>query len=337
MTKIVFFDCEEITRNYLSQIKDCGCEMALVDRSIDQLNAAELRPYLDADIISVFVHSTNVNAKLLKPFARLKMVAVRSTGFDNVDLDYCRKRNIEVANVPRYGEITVAEYAFGLLLNLTRRITLASSDLKHNNVEITRYMGFDLAGKTIGIIGTGAIGGHAIGLAQGFGMKILAYDPYPNSKLGVKYTGMPELLSQSDVISLHCPLTKENRHLLDAKAFKAMKDGVIVINTARGELIDTQALCHALKSGKVAAAGLDVLEEEDFLLHDDVSLPGRAREYIVNSLYNLRLLQMKNVIITPHIGFDTIDAMHRILDATLENIKQFVRTGKSANSVLGKG
>ncbi|GHU00273.1 lactate dehydrogenase [Alphaproteobacteria bacterium] len=330
--KIVFFDTDSITRAYMRDKAVPEAQITLVEKSIDQFEPAQLAPHQDAEVLSVFVHSARVGAELLDGFSGLRLIAVRSTGFDNIDLPYCKARGIAVANAPRYGEATVAEYAFGLLLDLSRRIFPAVRDLPAGDVRVDKYLGFDLCGRTLGVIGTGAIGRHAIGIARGFGMKVAAYDPYPNqeaaARLGFSYAALPEVLAAADVITLHAPLTPEGHHMLNAAAFAAMKTGVVIVNTARGELIDTEALYDALRSGKVAAAGLDVLEDEDFLLHDDLRLSGRDRDYMMKSLYNLRLMQMPNVIITPHIAFNTIDAVHRILDMTLENITAYLQTSR---------
>ena len=196
-------------------------------------------------------------------------------------------------------------------------------------------MGFDLSGKTIGIIGTGSIGRHMIQIAKGFDMKIIAYDPYPNPKLKDFYVkNLEDIYAQSDIISLHIPSTKKNRHLIDKKAFQKMKKGVILINTARGDLIDTQALYEALKNGIVGGAGLDVLENEDFLLHDDIALTPHAQntDFLLDSAMNLKLLQFKNVIVTPHIAFNSIDAINRINIITVQNITAFLG-GKTMNNV----
>ena len=207
--------------------------------------------------------------------------------------------------------------------------------MAHNHVEISNYMGFDLFGKTIGIIGTGSIGRHMVQLAQGFGMKVIAYDPYPNEQLKDLYVpSIQDIFIQSDIISLHIPATPQNHHILDEQAFLMMKRGVIIINTARGELIDTQALYCAIRSGIVGGAGLDVLENEDFLIHDDVLTCPRAtdRDMLLDSAMNLKLLQFRNVIATPHIAFNSIDAIHRINAITFDNITAFLK-GEPVNMV----
>ncbi|MGN1062973.1 MAG: NAD(P)-dependent oxidoreductase, partial [Alphaproteobacteria bacterium] len=207
--------------------------------------------------------------------------------------------------------------------------------MAHNHVEISNYMGFDLQGKTIGIIGTGSIGRHMIRLAQGFGMKVIAYDPYHNPEIEDLYvSSLEEIFKNSDIISLHVPSTPQNYHMLNHDAFDMMKKGVIIINTARGDLIDTQALYRALRQGIVGGAGLDVLENEDFLLHDEAlsSTPNGNSDMLLDSAMNLKLLQFKNVIATPHIAFNSIDAINRINATTFDNIKSFL-AGNPTNSV----
>ena len=199
--------------------------------------------------------------------------------------------------------------------------------MKESQLHLENYTGFDLFGKTIGIIGTGSIGQHMIQLAQGFGMNIQAYDLHPNPKYKNFYVSFNTLLKQSDIISLHIPATPSNHHLLDKSAFQKMKKGVLIINTARGDLIDTQALYNAIKQGKVAGAGLDVLENEDILLNDDITMKNNhlKHQILLDSTFNLKLMQLSNVIITPHIAFNTMDAVNRILATTFEHIRQIAR------------
>jgi D-lactate dehydrogenase len=205
--------------------------------------------------------------------------------------------------------------------------------------KVKRYTGFDLYGRTIGIIGTGAIGRHVIKLAKGFGMNVLAYDLYPNEEFqriyNINYVSLDELYAGSDVISLHAPSTKENYHLLNDGAFSKMKDGVIIINTARGDLIDGEALYRNILSGKVGGAGLDVLENEDFIIHDDIMLEqeNMNMNFAINTIVNAKLLKHKNVIVTPHVAFNSADAVHRILETTIKNIESFA-DGKLINSVI---
>ena len=335
MQNVLFFDSDNLLDDFISQNKNDIINPILLNRSLNALSKSDLKPYLNYQIISCFTHSEILSTKKMDLFPDLKLIATRSTGFNHIDLDYCQKRNIIVENVPNYGAVTVAEFAFALILAFSRKIISAQNDMKQNKINIKNYMGFDLFGKTIGIIGTGSIGQHMIQLAQGFGMSILAYDLLPKQNLKQFYvTDIQEIFRQSDIISLHIPSTKYNRHLIDRKAFQKMKQGVIIINTARGDLIDTQALYTALKNGTVGGAGLDVLENEDFLLHDDILTHHHYtdNDFLLDSAMNLKLMQFKNVITTPHIAFDTIDAVNRINQTTWNNILSFIR-GKIINQI----
>ncbi len=340
--KVVFFDVDKITKDYLEKHQICDGNVVMLSESMENISQEQFEKVKDAEIISVFVHTAlKMTKETLDKYTNLKLIATRSTGFDHIDLNYCKNRGIEVVNVPKYGEATVAEFTFGVLLALARHIIQARTDMKNNFVRMNEYIGFDLYGHTLGIIGTGAIGRHVAKLARGFGMDVLAYDIYPNEEFqriyNIHYVGLDELYAKSDIITLHAPATKENYHLLNDEAFKKMKDGVIIANTARGSLVDPEALYRALVSGKVKGAALDVLENEDFIIHDDMILKSQdiPMDYAMNTIINARLLQMKNVIITPHIGFNSIDAVHRILHTTLENINHFC-AGNVQNSVIKK-
>ena len=279
MKNILFFDVDEIFKQFAELHPIEGLNFVLFEESLNGISTKKIEAYRDCEIISLFVHSETVDNTRLDLFPNLKVIATRSTGFNHIDLDYCKKRGIVVLNVPRYGEATVAEFAFGMLLALSRKIIQGRNAMAHNHIEIEKYMGFDLLGKTIGVIGTGSIGRHMIKIAQGFGMKILAYDPYQNPELKDFYVSdLSEIYKNADIISLHVPSTPQNFHLINKEAFDMMKRGVIIVNTARGDLIDTQALYWALRQGIVGGAGLDVLENEDFLLHDEVDTSGRVND-----------------------------------------------------------
>ena len=335
MNHILFFDTDNLLKDFATDKTIQGYKSIFFDKDINSVSNAEIAPYLNSKIISLFTHSNMVENTQLDKFKNLKLITTRSTGYNHIDLEYCKQRGIAVCNVPKYGETTVAEFAFGLLLAMARKIIQGRNGMAHNHVEISNYMGFDLFGKTIGIIGTGSIGRHMIGLAKGFGMKVIAYDPYPIQALKDLYVpSIQDIFKQADIISLHVPSTSQNHHMLDETAFSMMKRGVIIINTARGDLIDTQALYCAIRSGIVGGAGLDVLENEDFLIHDDVLTCPRAtdRDMLLDSAMNLKLLQFRNVIATPHIAFNSIDAINRINATTFDNIMAFLK-GERVNIV----
>ncbi len=336
--QVLFCDVDDITKEYLNKHPaPNGMEYVIFEKSLNDMSDDELNKYYDTvDIISTFVYS-RLTGDLLKKFKNLKMISTRSTGYNNVDLDYCKANGIKVANVVGYGEITVAEFAVGSLLNLTRKIEFSHKKLEHGIVNVDEDMGVDLYGKTVGVIGTGAIGRHFARLVKAFGCKVLAYDLYPNQALAdegvVEYTDLEKIFKEADIISLHCPATKENRHMINADTLAKMKNGIYIINTARGDLIDTLALYNACKSGKVAGAALDALEYEDIIIKNNVEVAKeKDTEFVLYSLVNQKILQLKNVVITPHIGFNTIEAVIRILDSSMKSVTDFSE-GKEIRSV----
>ncbi len=330
---ILMFDADKELREFAMNCPIKGYNYVFFDEPFYFISPKKLEKYRDAEIISVFTHSTTIPNKKLDLFPNLKLITTRSTGFNHIDLKYCKKRKIAVANVPQYGAITVAEFAFALLLALVRKIPRASEDMRRADVKLPLYTGIDLAGKTMGVIGTGSIGRHIIQLAQGFGMNVIAYDLYPNPELKKLYVkSLDKLYKAADVISLNVPSTPENHHLLNKEAFTKMKEGVYIINTARGDLVDATALYQAIRKGKVAGAGLDVMENEDFLVHDEAETSENFHnsDFLLTSAINLKLLQCPNVIATPHIAFNSHDAIRRINATTCENIRAFL-SGKPIN------
>ncbi len=331
--KVVFFDTDDMTTDYIQEHIPEEVDVFFERKTLNDVTEKDLARYGDAEIVSVFTHAKRLLANKLDLFPNLKMISTRCTGFDHIDLDYTRKRGIVVTNVPNYGAITVAEYTMGLMMATARKIRLANSDLKTNKVQMDKYMGMDLYGKTLGVIGTGAIGRHVVQLATAFGMKVLVYDPYPSEavkQMGAQYVSLPHIYTQSDIITLHCPATPENYHLLNKPTFQLMKQGVLIINTARGTLIDTKALYNAMKSGKVGGVGLDVLESEDVLTLREISTEEKQEgDSFLNSVINYKILQSEKAIITPHVAFNSLDAMYRILGMTLESITTFLQ-GKPA-------
>ncbi|MDO8684753.1 MAG: hydroxyacid dehydrogenase [Armatimonadota bacterium] len=332
-TKIVFFETEEWHKQYLVERSPHTWDLQIYRENLRPGTASLAQ---EAEVVSVFIYS-EVNAETLEKLPNLKFMATRSTGFDHIDLKACKKRGIPVANVPRYGENTVAEHAFGLILSLSRKIYHAYFRTSKLDFSLQGLRGFDLKGKTMGVVGAGAIGLHVIRIAKGFGMDVLAYDakeqPLIAEVLGFRYTSLPELLANSDVISLHVPLLPETYHMINDETIHLIKPGAILINTARGGIVDTGAIVTALNEGILAGAGLDVLEgeesikEEAQLLGQDI--PVDKLRAIVQSY---TLLHRENVIITPHIGFYSVEAEQRILDTTINNIEGFLR-GKPQNLV----
>ncbi len=292
----------------------------------------------DFDVVSVFVNS-KVDKEALIRFPNLKFLTARCTGYDNIDLKACGERGITVSYVPGYGDNTVAEFAFGLILALTRKIYLAIDQIKETgNFDFKNLRGIDLKGKTIGVIGTGRIGKEAIKIAKGFGMKVLAYDPMPNrefaDELGFSYVPLEELLKNSDVITLHALLNDSTKHIINMGNIVSVKKGSYLVNTARGPLVETDALVYALQNGVLAGAGLDVLEEEGEV-KDEMKFLKTAepkRETMRTVLENHILMRMPNVLMTPHNAFNSQEAMERILETTMQNIEAYLK-GKPVRMV----
>jgi D-lactate dehydrogenase len=326
MGKVLFVEVEDFERRLLEE--KCGaCRNISADFRKETLDAAPADALKDIEALSAFIYS-RIDQAALDKMPALKFVATRSTGFDHIDMQACRKRGVLVSNIPTYGENTVAEHTFALILNLTRKIHKAYERTIRGDFSLEGLRGTDLYGKTLGVIGTGKIGLHVVRIARGFLMKALAYDPYPNNQaalvMGFDYVPLDTLFTTSDIVTLHCPLTPDNKHMIDAAAIAKMKQGVIIINTARGGLIEPDALLAGLKSGKVGGAGLDVLEaeqairEEAELLstsYDLDALKAVVRDHI--------MLRMENVIITPHNAFNSVEAITRIAETTVQNIRSF--------------
>ncbi|MCL3852286.1 MULTISPECIES: 2-hydroxyacid dehydrogenase [Parabacteroides] len=286
----------------------------------------------EADVVCIFVNDT-ADAAVIDAMADngVKLLALRCAGFNNVDLT-AAKGKLPVVRVPAYSPYAVAEYSLALMLSLNRKIHRAYWRTRDGNFSLNGMMGFDMHGKTIGIIGTGKIAKILIKILKGFGMHILAYDLYPDYKFaeeeGITYTTLDELYHRSDIISLHCPLTEETRYLINDQSIDKMKDGVMIINTGRGQLIHTNALIEGLKEKKISAAGLDVYEEEGDYFYEDKS------DKIIDDDVLARLLSFNNVIVTSHQAFFTKEAMHNIAETTLQNIEDFRLNRPLVNEVI---
>lgn len=271
--------------------------------------------------VCAFVND-QLDEKTLKVLAKqeTRLIALRAAGYNNVDLQAATKLGLTIVRVPAYSPYAVAEHTIGLILTLNRKIHRAYNRVREGNFSLDGLLGFDLNGQTIGIIGTGKIGVIVAQILKGFGCQLLAYDLHPNPEceaLGAKYVELPELFHNSDIISLHCPLTPENHHLINAQALEQMKQGVMLINTSRGALLDTQAVISALKSRKVGYLGLDVYERETDLFFEDLS------EDVIQDDVFQRLLTFPNVLITGHQAFFTENALKNIAETTLSNITNF--------------
>jgi len=292
------------------------------------------------EVLSVFIKS-KVDASVLKKMPALKLVTTRSTGFDHIDLNFCREHHIAVANVPAYGENTVAEHTFALILSLSRNLRKAYLRTLQNNFSLDGLMGFDLKGKTLGVVGTGRIGLHVIRMGLGFGMKVLASDvrqqPFLAEVMGFEYAPFESVLGRSDILTLHTPYMPQTRHLINEQTIQKIKPGAVLVNTSRGGLIETGALVKALDTGILSGAGLDVLEEEECLL-EEKRLQQDAKDEedhwrkLQTTLKNHVLLHRENVIYTPHMAFYSREAVIRILETTVNNIGSFEK-GCAINQV----
>jgi len=331
--KIVAFEVEDWEREAFEELGD-DHKLVLSEKKLTSDNAEE---YADADVISTFIYS-DLDRDVIKQFDHLKLIATRSTGFDHIAVDHCTEESILISNVPSYGDNTVAEHVFGLLLAISHNIIEASNRTRRGDFSLKGLRGFDLQGKTLGVIGTGTIGQYVIKIAKGFGMNVIGYDVYPDDalaeELGFEYMWMEDLLSKSDILTLHVPANEKTYHLISDEEFEQMKDGMILINTSRGSVVHIQALARALSSGKVAAAGLDVLPEEPTIREESELLHSFFREqYDMETLLaDHVLLRLRNIIITPHSAFYTQEAIERIIDTTVKNIRAFTE-GEPVNMV----
>ncbi len=285
---------------------------------------------IDFTGVCIFVND-QANAAVLQQLAHqgIRLIALRCAGFNNVDLAAAEKHHLAVVRVPAYSPHAVAEHTVALLLTLDRKIHRAYQRVREGNFSLDGLLGFDLYGRTIGVIGTGKIGFEFAKIMLGFGCQVLAHDLYPNDVLrqrGVRYVSKEELFAQSDVVSLHCPLTPDTYHLINQEALAQMKPGVILINTSRGALVDTKAVIQGLKSGKIGHLGLDVYEEEADLFFEDLS------DTLIHDDVFSRLMTFPNVVVTGHQAFFTRNAMEAIADTTLSNIAAFER-GELQNQV----
>lgn len=321
---IVIFEAEDWERAAVKELAR-GHEVTCVTEPA----TADAR-FAEAEVISTFIDS-RLDATTLAGFPRLRLIATRSTGYDHVDLDYCRAHGISVCNVPDYGDPTVAEHAFALLLALARKIPEAVDRTRRGDFSQDGLRGFDLGGKTLGVVGTGQIGRRVIQIAKGFGMAVLAFDVRPDpaaaAALGFRYVDLDALISDCDVLTLHIPGGAATTHLIGAAQFARMKPTAVLVNTARGGVVDAEALIQALLTGQIAGAALDVLSQEPWL-RDEAQIFRSATPPAPEGLRALvashALLKLPNVVVTPHVAYDTHEAVGRIMDVTLANIEAFV-------------
>ena len=316
--KVAVFSTKNYDREFLNAANGSRHELHFLEL---HLNAETAGLAEGSDAVCVFVND-HVDAVVVAKLASLgvRLITLRCAGYNNVDLTAAKKHGITVVRVPGYSPYAVAEHTLGLILALNRKLHRAYNRVREGNFALDGLLGFDVHGKTAGIIGTGKIGTVVAKILTGIGCRVLATDPIENEKcrsLGVEYTKIDSLLAQSDIVTLHCPLMPENRHMIDTKALQKMKTGVMLINTSRGALIDTLAVIDALKSGKIGYLGLDVYEEEEQIFFED-----RSGLIISDDVFS-RLLTFPNVIITGHQAFFTREALQNIAATTIDNITKF--------------
>lgn len=322
----VFFEVSDVEGERFTL---CDCLREYEVRMVnDRLTDENVDLAKDASILSIFIYS-KITAELLDRMPNLNLISTRSTGFNHIDLEACKARGITVTYVPAYGEDTVAEHAFALLLDISRNIHKAYVRTQRGNFDLKGLRGFDLKGKTLGVVGTGRIGLRVIKIAKGFGMNVIAFDLKPNPLLAeiLDFTYLPfeEVLRQADVLTLHAPETPQTHHMINAETIEFIKKGAVLINTSRGGLVDTDALTQALDQGILAGAGLDVLEGETLIREERQILREPLTQERLKTLYLTHsLLNRENVVITPHIGFDSNEAVSRIITTTTDNICQWV-------------
>lgn len=335
MAKIIIYDATNVDREQISSLlESTDHHWIFHDEALNPDNIHE-----DAEVISVFVTSA-VPGALMAKMPHLKLVSLRSTGFDHVDLEYAHAHDVTVTNVPTYGENTVAEYAFALLFNIARRMNPSIRATKRGEYRARDFVGFDLKGKTIGIIGLGHIGRHSADIAYGLQMKTLAFDLHHDEDFArernVEYVEMDELLRRSDIITLHTPLLPSTIYMINDESIAKMKDGVVLINTARGELVDNTALIRGLRSGKIGGAGMDTIEGERYLARDTLTSAlvdeSVNDEEFQHASETLVLQHMPNVIVTEHCAYDTYEAIKRINTTSTQNIIDFWY-GKTPNQI----
>ena len=328
--KIAFFDTHSYDKkSFVEANKAFNYEIDFRDYKLNENTALTAKGY---DVVCVFVNDV-VNAEVIKTLAGcgVKLIALRCAGFNNVDLKAAASAGIKVVRVPAYSPYAVAEHGVALLMSLTRHIPQAYLRTKTANFNIEGLTGRDLYGLTAGILGTGKIGRIMADILMGFGMKIIAYDPFPNEQWAkeknIEYVGLDEIFQRSDVLSLHCPLTEETKHVVNHDRMKMMKHDAVIINTGRGALIDSKALVHALKHGHIGGIGMDVYEEESKYFFSDWSTDIMTDDTLA------RLLTFPNVIITGHQAFLTTNALKNLAETTLENVKAFGAGAELVNEV----
>jgi D-lactate dehydrogenase len=317
--KVAFFSSKSYDQEYFTRMNEAfGHDLRFFETRLDTQTVQIARGY---DAICAFVND-KIDSKTLKKMKRrgISLLVLRNAGFNNVDVEAAENNGITILRVPAYSPEAVAEHALALILTLNRKTHKAYNRVREGNFSLERLVGFNISGKTLGIIGTGAIGKAFIKLLKGFNATVVAYDPYPSDELqkqGIRYTTLEELLSLSDIISLHCPLTPETKNMINAQTLEYVKQGAMLINTSRGKLIDTEAVIQSLRDKKLGSLGIDVYAEEEKLFFKDLS------EMIIDDDVISRLISLPNVLITAHQAFLTREALEQIAETTLQNLTDY--------------
>jgi D-lactate dehydrogenase len=323
--RIAFFDTKKFDTKWFEISKRENDEIVYFEARLNDKNYFLVKGF---EVVIAFVND-DINGRVINGLVDLgvKLLAMRSAGYNNVDIKCANERGLKVVRVPSYSPYAVAEHAMALLLASVRKINHSYVRTREFNFSLNGLVGFDLYKKTIGVVGTGTIGKVFIDICKGFNMKVLAYDPYPNKELEAEYVDFETLCRKSDIISFHCPLTKDTHHMVNADTIKIMKDGVVIVNTSRGALVDAQALLQGIRSRKVGSAALDVYEEEAGIFFEDQS------EAVLDDDTLMLLISMPNVIVTSHQAFLTEEALKNIAHTTIENIAAYERGEKLVNLV----
>lgn len=324
MKKVAFFDTKSYDKESFNKFLDEDMKIRFFE---NKLNIDTVSMASGADAVCAFVNDS-IDKAVIDELEKLGVghIALRCSGYNNVDLK-AAKGKIKISRVPAYSPYAIAEHTMGLILTLNRKLHRAYIRTRDHNFSLESLIGFDLHGKTVGIIGTGKIGSAMADICKGFGMKILGYDPHENPNFCGKNVGLDELFEKSDIISLHCPLGKENYKLINKKTIEKCKDGVFIINTSRGKLVDTADVIAGLKSGKIGAAGLDVYEEETEVFFEDYS------DEIIKDDTLSTLISMPNVIVTSHQAFLTREALNAIAETTVKNLKDYFEGRELKNEI----
>lgn len=331
--KIMFFDVKELELDYLKDKLDKNIEGIFLKTPLNSYTFID-KKFKSIDALSVFV-SSDLTKEVLSQFKNLKYIFLRCVGFSNIDLKYCEENNIKIFNTPNYGNSTVAEYVFALILEVSKRIYETKSYLKEGFIEKLDLEGIELFSKTLGVIGVGAIGRKVINIAHGFNMNVLAYDI--EKKGAYNFVELDELLEKSDFISINCPLNSSTKGMINSESISKMKKDVVLINCARGEIVETKALYDALMNKKIKAAALDVVECEEVLCssYSNCKNLGEISENCLKKFFFIqKLLKMPNVTITPHNAYNTKEAKIRILEMTLENIQSSFNISSSTKNLV---